>query len=123
MNRIYFALAVLLLVPALSGFYLFYTETKCNELEKIIEYVAENPEYDETGEFFEKAKEKWKKIESVLALSANHSVIDHINESFTKAEAWHKLGEKNMFTAELKWLGRLVKHVSETEKPTAYNIF
>ena len=120
MNRIYLALAVLILIPALSGFYLFYTETKCDELAEMIEYASEN--YAE-GEVFEKAKEKWDKIETVLAISANHSVVDHINESFAKAEAWLKLDDENMFIAELKCLERLVRHISETERPTVYNIF
>ncbi len=123
MNRIYLAITVLLLIPALSFAYLFYTESKCNELADIIENAVENPDYSEKRELFERAKEEWGKIETVLALSVNHLLIDHINESFTKAEAWQRLGEDNMFITELKWLGKLVNHVSETEKPTVYNIF
>ena len=121
MKRIYLAVAVLVLVPLMSGAYLIYTENRCDEIVEIIQKSTQSPEGSE--KLFNEAKKKWDELEKILALSANHSVIDKVNESFTKAEEWQKLGSINMFLAEAEWLKKLVRHVGENEKLKAYNIF
>lgn len=122
MNRIYLAVAVLVIIPLFSGIYTVYTETRCKEISGMITESADG--YGEkSGEIFEGARKKWEKLEKVLAVSANHAMLERVNESFIKAEKCLKLGEKNLFLVEAEWLSRLVEHVSETEKIKPYNIF
>lgn len=122
MNKIYLSAAILLILPLLLFGYLAYTDAKCNELAEIIT-LADNLDAQKSGELLETAREKWGSFEKILGISANHSVIDSINEGFTKAAAWQILGEEKLFSAELKNLNRLIQHLSETEKPTLFNIF
>ena len=71
----------------------------------------------------ENVVKKWEKVEKILGLSANHGVIDSVNESVTDARQWQRLGEVNLLVAELKQMQRLINHITAAERPTAYNIF
>ena len=123
MNKVYFAVAILLFFPLFASGYRMYTETKCKELIKTVELAEENVDTDLGEESFKEAEKKWGKLETIIAMSAHHSLVEEINESFIKAKTWLVLDEKNMYIAELKWLRRLIRHVYETERAEIYNIF
>lgn len=121
MKKIYLALAVIVIVPVLSGVYIYFAETKCDELVRLIEKAEDAGGSGE--KFFSEARKLWGQLEGIYGVSANHCMIEEVNESFTKAEAWLKLREINLYRAEIRWLKTLIERIAENEYPTAYNIF
>lgn len=116
MKKLCLALAVLIGIPSVSGMYMIYMQRKCEQLISVLE------ESDTDGENLKKARGMWEKLEKNLAVSANHGIIEEINESFSKAEGWQQLGETNLYLSEIQWLKKLIAHIYEEECPRMYNI-
>ena len=121
MNKIYVAVAFLIIIPLASFFYIGYITDKGEEIVKEIKLAYEYAQSDESH--FENVEKKWEKFEKSLAFSTNHAVIENINESIIKSKEYLKNGRTDMYKVELKWLEKLIKHTGEMEKPGAENIF
>ncbi|MBQ3053694.1 MAG: DUF4363 family protein [Clostridia bacterium] len=116
MRRVYLALLILICIPVVLTFYMGYVTKKCNELKRDIWEVKTEMDFD----FFAK---KWEKTEKYFAISTNHAELDMVNESITKGKEYMKSGNKSSLNAELKWIEKLLSHISGLEKPTLQNIF
>lgn len=125
MKKMYAAIAFLLLIPAVSVFYLYYLSSSCDSLADTFEnvlYVAENNS-EKLSSQFENAEKKWKKYEKTFAVSVNHAELDTVKQSMARAESYMKSDDISEFMCELKVVTDQIEHIKQLEYPTLQNIF
>lgn len=92
------------------------------ELLKSAETFAYSGDYNKAEKDINDFSEKWDKNRKVLCTFVRHSEVDIANESAAKVKPYLNAQDKSDFFAECEILKFQIKHITETEKYTLYNV-
>jgi hypothetical protein len=123
-----FITPIILITLIITGIILSksYMQKETQEMVELIK-ASETSVYAGDFERAEKSvnefSEKWDTNRKVLCTFVRHSEVDIANESAAKIKPYLNAEDKSDFFAECEILKFQIKHISETESYTLYNIF
>lgn len=119
MKRLYFALAVAIVMAGIILTGTFTVKNAYYEMNTIfrrIEVKAENEEFDKALVLCEEAEKKWVKYEKELSIFVNHEEVCNIGVSLSAMKPLIEYKEKAEFFSEINKARTSLTHLASLEK-------
>lgn len=126
MKKLKIAVAALIIMPALIVSEQMYLNNASQELvDKInaVESSAKAGDIAETTRRLDDFLSVWYKKKRIFATFIRHAEIDIANQSASKLKPYLANEDKSNFFGECETIKMQIKHIAETEKFSAVNIF
>ena len=125
MNRIWSAVAVLLITVGLTAFSFVYNTDTINRLYSEMSVVMETvdkKDYNKAQQQLDKAENEWNGRKKIMLIFSSHDKPDGIEEALKISEVYLKNGDMQMFRAECKRLFVMIEQYRDIEYPEIFNI-
>lgn len=126
MRKLKVAIAALIIMPLMIVSAQIYLDRASKELVDIInaaENSAKAGNIEESNAKIDDFLSEWYKNKRIFATFIRHAELDIANQSAAKLKPYLENEDKSNFYGECETIKMQIKHIAETEKFSAVNIF
>ena len=122
MRRVWFALVLVLLLPAAGLAVMVQTERICQPIAALLEQ-AENASAEDAARLCTSARESWEQSRKFVASVTDHEPMEEVDAAFRSLEVYLRYSESMHFSQCCAHLASQIRALGESQSVDWWNIF